>query len=89
MKNRITSAETAAQQSDTAEETMSSQPCSNTFVIGSQGRVSSLSKMKKIWLSDEYLKKRSQSYEAMRQMICQETYINKFNEFLKKKTDRC
>jgi len=34
MKNRITSAETAAQQSDAAEVPMSSQPCSNTFVSG-------------------------------------------------------
>ena len=36
MKNRITSAGTDAQQSDAAEVPTSSQPCSNTFVIGSQ-----------------------------------------------------
>jgi len=36
MKNRITSAGTDAHQSDAAEVPMSSQPCSNTFVIGSQ-----------------------------------------------------
>ena len=83
MKNRITSAETAAQQSDAAEVPTSSQPCSNTFVIGSQSRVSSLSEMKKIWLSDEYLKKRSQSYKAMREIICQKGNIDKFKAFLK------
>lgn len=36
MKNRTTSAGTDAQQSDAAEVPTSSQPCSNTFVIGSQ-----------------------------------------------------
>jgi len=39
MKNRITFAGTDAQQSDAAEVPTSSQPCSNTFVIGSQSLV--------------------------------------------------
>lgn len=42
MKNRITSAGTDAQQSDAAEVPTSSQPCSNTFVIGSQSPPMSL-----------------------------------------------
>ncbi len=50
MKNRITSAETAAQQSDAAEVPTSSQPCSNTFVIGSQCPVSTKITLDKIEL---------------------------------------
>ena len=55
----------------------------NTHVVCSQSRVSSLSDMKKVWLSDEYLKKRFQSYKAMRKIICQKINIDKFKVFLK------
>jgi len=39
--------------------------CTKPLVVCSQSRVSKLSDMKKIWLSDEYLKKRKQSYDEI------------------------
>ena len=53
----------------------------NTHVIGSQSHVRNLYGMP--YLDEEYLKKRSQSYKAMREIICQKINIDKFKTFLK------
>ncbi len=40
-------------------------------VVGSQSRVVSLKKMSKIWLSQEYMDKRKQSYDKMFKTLVQ------------------